>query len=151
MPQLTPEQCEQQRRNYIDAFNDTMVNIWTEKIRKFNVIDTGSLLLSVKGLHSMILKNDYSAFTLSQEFLEYGLYQDRGTGREIWRGNDGDISRKFDSAGNRLRVDKLRERRPWFSKKYFASIMNLKDFMCDNLGESFGAIISNALDVERKQ
>lgn len=145
MPQYTPQQLKDQRKHYVEAFNDTMINIWAEKIQKFDIIDTGTLLRSLSGLHTVILKSDYSSFEISEEFVEYGLYQDRGTGKETWKGNPGDISRKFDAAGNKLRVDKIREKRPWFSKKYFASVMNLKDFMADNLGKSFGAIISNEL------
>lgn len=36
---------------------------------------------------------------LSQSFLEYGLWQDFGTGKEIPRGNHGDIGRE--KGGNR--------------------------------------------------
>ena len=70
---------------------------------------------------------------LSQAFLEYGLWQDYGVGRETPRGNSGDIGRK-----------KVRQRRPWFSKKYFASVMNIKEFYADNLGHEFQGIIADA-------
>ncbi len=44
---------------------------------------------------------------LSQSFLEYGLWQDYGTGRETPRGNSGDLGRA-----------KRRQRRSWFSRKF---------------------------------
>ena len=74
-----------------------------------------------------------SQVQLSQAFLEYGLWQDYGTGREVPRGNTGDIGRQ-----------KKRQRRRWFSRKYYASVMNIKEFMADSLGKEFLGIISSA-------
>lgn len=72
---------------------------------------------------------------LSQAFLEYGLWQDYGTGREIPRGNSGDLGR-----------EKVRGRRRWFSRQYYASVMNIKEFFADNLGKQFTGIIADAFD-----
>ena len=72
---------------------------------------------------------------LSQAFLEYGLWQDYGTGKETPRGNSGDIGR-----------EKKRKRRRWFSKKYYSSVMNIRDFFADNLGREFQGIISDAFE-----
>jgi len=69
---------------------------------------------------------------LSQAFLEYGLWQDYGTGRETPRGNSGDLGRA-----------KKRKRRRWFSRKYYASVMNLKEFYEDNLGRQFTGILAD--------
>ena len=71
---------------------------------------------------------------LSQSFLEYGLWQDYGTGRETPRGNSGDLGRA-----------KRRQRRRWFSRKYYASVMNLKEFLEENIGREFCGIVSSAL------
>ena len=68
---------------------------------------------------------------LSQAFLEYGLWQDFGTGKEIPRGNSGDIGR-----------EKRRVAKKWFSRKYF----NLRDFLADNIGQSFVGVVAKALD-----
>ncbi len=58
--------------------------------------------------------------------MQYGLWQDYGTGRETPRGNSGDLGRA-----------KKRQRRRWFSRKYYASVMNLK-----NIGAEFCGIIA---------
>ena len=42
--------------------------------------------------------------------------------------------------------DKVRQRCKWFSTKYYASVMNLKEFFADNLGRDFTGIIANALN-----
>ena len=67
--------------------------------------------------------------------LEYGLWQDYGVGRETPRGNSGDIGRA-----------KVRQRRPWFSKRYYASVMNLRDFFGDNLGREFQGIMADTFE-----
>ena len=137
MAQLTEEQALREREKYINAFNDTMVKIWKEQIILLGVIDTGKLLESPVGIRCD--KNDrITAITLGQEFLEYGLWQDYGTGKEVARGNSGDIGR-----------DKVRQRRRWFSRKFYASFMNLKEFMADSIGREFIGMVSDALDADK--
>lgn len=126
----------EQRRKYVLAFNATMIQIWKERIQLLGVIDTGQLLSSLNGLQ--VVENSegkFLDFSLSQEFREYGIWQDKGVGRETYRGNDGDIGR-----------DKVRKARPWFSRKYYASLLNLRDFISDNVGLDALNIISNALE-----
>ena len=128
---LTAAQAQDARQKYILAFNATMLEIWKERITLLEVIDTGLLLRSPLALP---VKADGRFFevTLSQAFLEYGLWQDYGVGRETPRGNSGDIGRR-----------KVRKRRPWFSKKYYASVLNLRDFLGENIGQEFQGIIAD--------
>ena len=131
---ITEQQAQKEREKFVTAFNDTMVKIWQEQITLLDVIDTGALLASPKGI-AMRADGRFFEVSLSQAFLEYGLWQDYGTGRETPRGNSGDIGRA-----------KVRQRRKWFSRKYYASVMNIKEFYEDNIGRSFTGIISNALN-----
>lgn len=126
------EQAQDEREKYVMAFNDTMLKIWQEQITLLGVIDTHSLLRSPIALP---VRTDGRFFEvgLSQAFLEYGLWQDYGTGKETPRENSGDIGR-----------DKVRQRRRWFSRKYYASVMNIKEFFADNLGKQFTGIIADA-------
>lgn len=123
-----------EREKFIKAFNDTMVKIWRERITLLDVIDTGRLLRSPK---SVCIRTDgrFIEATLSQGFLEYGLWQDFGTGREVPRGNSGDIGRT-----------KKRVAKKWFSIKYYASVMRLNEFMADNIGQEFIGVVAKALD-----
>ncbi len=137
MAKLTEEQALREREKYINAFNDTMVKIWKEQIILLGVIDTGQLLDSPIGIRCD--KDDrITTITLGQGFLEYGLWQNYGTGREVPRGNPGDISRA-----------KVRQKRPWFSRKFYASFMNLKEFMADSIGRQFVGMVSDALDADK--
>ena len=99
-----------------------------------NVIDTGRLLRSPIAI-GMAADGKFSEVKLSQAFLEYGLWQDYGTGKEVPRGNPGDLGKP-----------KVRKERHWFSRKYYMSVMNIKEFMGDSLGRQFQGIISDALD-----
>ena len=127
-------EAQEEREKYIKAWNETMLRIWQERITLLEVIDTGRLLASPV---AMPVRADgrFIEVTLSQEFLEYGLWQDYGVGRETPRGNSGDIGRA-----------KVRQRRPWFSKRYYASVMNLRDFFGDNLGREFQDIMADTFE-----
>ena len=82
---ITEEKALEERAKFIGAFNGTMIDIWKEKIVDMDIIDTGSLLDSVAAL-PVRADGRFSEVVLVQCFLEYGLWQDYGTGREVWRG-----------------------------------------------------------------
>ena len=125
---------QSEREKYVLAFNDTMLKIWQEQITLLDVIDTGHLLNSVKAL-PVRADGRFVEIGLSQLFTEYGLWQDFGTGKEIPRGNHGDIGH-----------EKKRIAKKWFSKKYYASVMNIRDFLSENLAEEFTGIVAQSLD-----
>ena len=134
MENISLQQAQQEREKYVLAFNDTMIKIWQEQITLLDVIDTRSLLRSPMAF-PVRADGRFFEVGLSQAFLEYGLWQDYGTGKETPRGNSGDIGR-----------EKKRKRRRWFSKKYYSSVMNIRDFFADNLGHEFQGIIADSFD-----
>jgi len=154
-----------------------MVRIWREQIALLGAVDTGALYRSTVAV-SMTADGKYTSISLSQKFNLYGLFVDYGTGSNTPRGNPGDISckrgqsRACSSYAERSRnrceayigrdnarkrssqsafVVKRRKNR-WFSRKYFASVMNLREFFADNLGKDMADTISNALtrDISRR-
>ena len=135
----TDEQLEA-RRKYVRAFNATMVKIWREQISLLGVVRTGALYRSTVGV-SMTADGKFIDITLSQAFNNYGLFVDYGTGRNTPRGNSGDIGRANG-----------RKRKRWFSRKYYASVMNIQEFYADSVGQEFCRAVSNALnpDVMRR-
>ena len=135
-----------------------MIKIWQEQITLLGVIDTGALLASPKAI-AMRADGRFFEVSLSQAFLEYGLWQDYGTGRETPRKSSAERELAHTSAeaqpGSRLRHPrgnsgdigrtKVRQRRKWFSRKYYASVMRIKEFYEDNIGRSFTGILCSAL------
>ena len=128
------------RRKYVTAFNATMIKIWREQIALLGVVDTGALYRSTVAV-SMTADGKYTSISLEQSFNLYGLYADYGVGSNTPIGNPGDLGR-----------DNKRKRRRWFSRKYFASVMNIREFFADNLGKDLADTVSNALspDVARR-
>ncbi len=128
------------RRKYVTAFNATMIKIWREQIALLGVVDTGALYRSTVAV-SMTADGKYTSISLEQSFNLYGLYADYGVGSNTPRGNPGDLGR-----------DNKRKRRRWFSRKYFASVMNIREFFADNLGKELADTVSNALtrDISRR-
>lgn len=122
------------REKFVTAFNETMLKIWKEQMTLLDVIDTGALLASPKAL-PLRADGRFLELGLSQSFLEYGLWQNFGTGKEIPRGNNGDIGR-----------ERKRKKKPWFSRKYYASVMNLRDFLADNMAKEFVGVVAQSLD-----
>ena len=59
--------------------------------------------------------------------MQYGLWQDYGTGRETPRGNSGNLVR-------------AKKRHRWLSRKYYASVMRMKEFYEENVGSEFCGI-----------
>lgn len=130
----------QERQKYVRAFNTTMLKIWREQIILLGAIDTGALYRSVVAV-GMKADGKYTSVSLSQKFNLYGLYVDYGTGSNTPRGNPGDIGKA-----------NARKRKRWFSRKYFASVMNIREFFADNLGKDLADTVSNALtrDLSRR-
>jgi len=130
MSAKTDQQAIETRQRFIEAWNKTMVDIWQEQITLLGVVDTKQLLQSPIAL-PVRADGRFYEITFSHEFLEYGLWQDYGTGREVPLRNKGDIGRV-----------KVRERRQWFSKKYYSSVLKLRDFMADSIGQEFCGIFT---------
>lgn len=138
------------RQQYIEAWNETMVRIWHDRIVTLGIYEQPRrrsragephLLDSLRFL-PVSHDGEYYEVTLSHQFLGYGMYVDRGTGREKARGNPGDIGATRQDGKAR----KIRQPRPWFRVKYYASVMNLKEFMAESIGQDFIGILADALN-----
>lgn len=121
------------RAAYVRAFNTTMIKIWKEKIALLGVLDSCKLYSSVMALKPET-DDAVTSVTLRQEFLEYGHYAEKGTGSNTPRGNGGDIGR-----------DNPRKRKPWMTRKFLASMYNIREFMADSLGKQACTSLTNAL------
>lgn len=127
MAAATPDPIDT-RRKFVEAWNKTMLDIWQERIFKLKVMDTGALWHSPVEL-PVQADGRFFDISISQTFLEYGLWQDLGTGRNVSIGN----THKRDNDG----WENARERRRWFSTAYYSSTLNLRDFMAQSIGQEF--------------
>lgn len=119
------------RDKWIEGWTDLMVDIWLEKMVMLNVSDTGALARSFDVLS---FTGNGDSYAIAHTFLEYGLYVDRGTGREFKKGNPGDLG-----------FHPTREPKKWFSLKYYASYMNLKEFLERSYKDEFVMMMKESL------
>lgn len=130
----TAQQLTDDAKQYSESWSQTMINIWREKILRYNAINTGSLIAS---LSRTPVVGEGSMLTISHQFVQYGFYVDKGVGRG-YKGNSGAL------LDDGLVV---RKKKPWFDAKYYSSKMNLKDTLSGIMGEKFVAMVSeNYLD-----
>lgn len=142
MNEITEQKALEEREKFVRAFNDTMLRIWRERVTLLDVYENprrksrsgeAHLLDSFVSL-PVTADGRFFEVTLAQRFLEYGIWQDYGVGAETPRRNSGDLGKA-----------KQRVAKPWFSRKYYASVMNLKEFYADNVGRQFQGVIADTL------
>lgn len=119
------------KKEWLNGWGKMLVDIWREKITRLMIRDTGNLYNSVTLMNFVVGEDSYEAdFT----FPDYGIYVDRGVGKEISRGNRGDLG-----------FTPTRQPQPWYSPKFYASFMRLKEFMEINYGNQALTLISESL------
>lgn len=112
---VTPEQRAEVQQ-YAEAWTAKMVEIWQDRLDMMAVYDTGALRQSVVPSNVHI---DGISLDVSFNFLQYGVYVDRGTGRGVKNGK--------------------RKARPWFSRSWSISAEVLKEHLAKVLGDRFVA------------
>lgn len=124
------------REKYLTGWNKLMIQIWQEQIFKLKTYRTMRLF---RGLHNLSFghDNDFSSFDSLFQYQEYGLWVDLGVGKEIPKGNPGDIGRQ-----------KVRKRKRWMTRKWYASTMAARDFMAESLGDEFKAVFTEAFRID---
>lgn len=120
------------RQAYLNAWSNVMVNIWREKIAAYKIYDTGSLYASV---HLLPMKSPGDIQIIEHTFNRYGIYVEKGTGREIAKGNKGDLGFTPD-----------RIARPWFNKKFYYYCMKLAEKMAEISGKDFTHIMQQVIE-----
>lgn len=160
-----PKATAEDRLKYQEAWASTMIDIWREKIERLHVIDTHTL-------HQQITDNVITASdamtNIQHKFMEYGIYQDVGTGKGYSKDNGGylqildptyreehglNVPRKMGSKlGGYYTSGNPRKPREWFSRSYFASVMVLKEQMAYMYGEEFcGLLVDKIEEANRKR
>lgn len=126
----TPEE----RERWLKGWSEKMEEIFKEKINLLGAVRKGSANL----LHSVSELNFFSkdpVYDISHDFAYYGIYVDRGTGREFKKGNPGDLG-----------FTPVRQPKPWLSKKFYSSYMRLMEYSADSMGAEFAASMVNILE-----
>ena len=127
-------------RDYAQGWQDKMIEIWRDRLDLLGVRDTGALRASVqKGHFDMGDAGGAMAF----RYLQYGIYVDLGVGNGYRRDNGGDLPFLDPAYRFEHKLGKPRQRRPWFNKSWYISVMVLKDKLAEVIGEQFAGLFDN--------
>ena len=141
-----PKATAEDRIKYQDAWAKMMVSIWREKIERLHVIDTYRLH---QDMNESLTTSGSELSIIQHKFMEYGIYQDVGTGNGHSKGNGGYLE-FLDPVNDN--GQKHRKPREWFSRAYFASVMVLKEEMAYMYGEEFtGLLVDKIEEANRKR
>lgn len=77
---------QQELERYERGWSRMMIEIWSEKISKMNITDSGALQGSLQEL----VKTG-QVTTIEHKFLQYGLFVAAGVGKGFYHGNPGDL------------------------------------------------------------
>ena len=109
---------------------------WRERLMKLRVYDTGNLYRSITGT-----VRHGNPTLIEHRFAYYGIYVALGTGNGYKRGNGGDLKfLKFEDPKH-----PHREKRDWFNKKYYSSVMRLGEVEAAFYGDAYQGLIADAL------
>ena len=141
------------RLKYQKEWEKMMVTIWKEKIMRLHVVDTASLHREITG---NTISSGTDLATIQHRFIQYGIFQDCGTGRGYSKGNGGNLLfldprlRKKEYAhkqkSGKVTLGEHRKPREWFSRAYFASVMVLKEQMAYMYGEEFCGMLVDKIE-----
>ena len=116
----------------IHAWADITIKIWKAKITSLYIYDTGALLNSLLNTLTISAGNNVSKVEFS--FKLYGIFVDMGVGREISKGNGGDLG-----------FTPVRKRKEWYSKVFYREVMKLRDILMEKYGREIADNIIYAM------
>ena len=111
----------EERQKYVEAWNTTMTQIWQERIRKLGVYEMPRRKYRRDEPH---LFDELRYFPVKHDdtYMQLTLHF------------------SFPEYGI------FRERRRWFSIKWYSSVMNMRDFMARSIGKSFVGICATTFE-----
>lgn len=121
---------------YEQGWTREMMTYWRERLLRLRVYDTGTLYRSLAGT-----VRQGPQTTIEHRFLYYGIYVAAGVGRGYKRGNGGDLAFLKDWKTNQ----RHRQKRDWWARKYFSSLMRLGETEAAFYGEAYSGLMAGAL------
>lgn len=125
---------------YLEAWRQKMVEIWKDRIDMLDINNTGALH------HSVTTPTINAAQTEAQitfQFLQYGIYVDRGVGNGYRHNNGGKLHFLDKNYRQQHHLTQPRAPRPWFSTSYFISTQVLKSHLARRLGNAYVTLFDN--------
>ena len=124
---------------YLPLWTSKMIEIWRDRIDLLAIHHTGALRAS---LHAKPIHATQTEALITFQFLQYGIYVDRGVGNGYRPGNGGDLQILSPLYRRMHHLGPQRERRPWYSRSYYISTEVLKDHLARHLHDQTIALLT---------
>lgn len=116
----------------IRAWADIVLEKWHAKITELKVYEKGNLDDSL--LYDLLLNAGEDIDKIDFSFKLYGIYVDMGVGREISKGNSGDLG-----------FTPTRKPKEWYSKKFYGQVMKLREILMEQYGKAITYSLMNTM------
>lgn len=127
-------------QQYLVEWRQKMIQIWQDRLDLMQVHQKGHLRSSVRATAMSVTQTEA---TLAFQFIQYGIYVDRGVGNGYRPGNGGDLQFLGKAYRRQHHLGRPREKKPWFSRSWYISVEVLKNHMAAILGDQFSAAFDN--------
>jgi hypothetical protein len=104
------------------AWAEIVLKLFKRKIVDLGVYDSGDLFDSLA--FTVVQQSGGDISRIEFFYNTYGRFQDMGTGREVWKGNPGDLG-----------FTPKRKRKPWYSKVFWGNMKDLSRIVAEHYGE----------------
>ncbi len=116
----------------INAWADIVLEKWHAKITELKVYYRG--LLNDSLLNEMLVNAGNDIDKIEFSFKLYGIFVDMGVGREMSKGNSGDLG-----------FTPTRQPKEWYSKKYYGQVMRLREILMEQYAKAITFSMINTL------
>lgn len=116
----------------LKAWADIVLEKWHNKLTELKVYDQGYLYDSL--LYELLLNAGENIQKIEFTFKLYGVFVDIGVGKEVKKGNSGDLG-----------FTPKRKPKEWYSKKFYGQVMRLREILKEQYGRSIAYSMMNAL------
>lgn len=112
--------------SFLPLWTSKMIEIWRDRIDLLAVYHTGALRSSIRALP---IHAAQTSAQITFQFLQYGIYVDRGVGNGYRPGNGGNLPFLSRQYRRQHHLGPQRQRRPWNSHSFYISTEVLKDHL----------------------
>lgn len=122
----------------IAAWADIVIEKWHAKITELKAYDKGYLDDSL--MQDLLVNAGVDIDKIEFTFKLYGIFVDMGVGKEISKGNSGDLG-----------FTPERKAKEWFSRKYYGQIMKLREILMEQYSKAITFSMINTLSADFDQ
>lgn len=116
-----------------EAWAEIVISKWRQKLTALRIEQTGNLF---KSFYFHVHNNaDGNPALILFTFEKYGMYVDYGVGREVAKGNSGNLSQYAKYSEKTRSMHLGRERKEWFSGVYYRELNRLREIVADKYGK----------------